>query len=249
MDIDTHGVEARLVDAYQEWLDELRLYAPQLLNSKYSNPYYISIPEGWFDEGRPRIMVVGEEGFGIWGCGKSGVPNHKEKPFYSIDEFDAIQKPNYDYLRSQLGKGHSSPLNKSPFWNRFRRASKFGICCWTNIDKIHKLSNEKCALSIKDQRALHSVNTRILNEEIKILQPTHIVFFGWHRISLRHELPELFNQIYPTGLADQSGWKETTIMSLKYNTIPCLFLYHPNWGIRKKGYEEKVDQVFTELFQ
>lgn len=143
------------------WLSELREYAPVLLTETYSNPYYTSIPEGWFETEKPRIMVVGEEGFGSWGCGKAGVIGDPENPFYSLEDISRIQAWNGNYLRSQLGQQNTHKKNNSPFWKRFRRVAEYGVCCWTNIDKIHCLSDSKCALTSKERALLHTTPTCI----------------------------------------------------------------------------------------
>ena len=237
-----------LTKMYLQWLHDLREAAPLLLSEQYSNPYYVGIPEEWFDTDRPRILIVGEEGFGSWGCGKAGVLNDSDNPFYSAEDIQPIQSFTTNYLRTQLGLQSTSAYNKSPFWNRVRRVAKYGVCCWTNIDKIHRLSNKRCALHKKERILLHTTLTRILLEEIAVLQPTHIVFFGWYGISLQHELPQLFEKLYPNGLKDDSVWKEKKIVSIDTEQYKTLFLYHPSWGYRNKGYERTVDEALKSMF-
>lgn len=92
-----------------------------------------------------------------------------------------------------------------------RNISKYGMCSWSNIDKIHVLSKGDCQLNEQDRIKLHSVNIQILNEEIEILQPTHIIFFGFYGISLKHECPDVFKELYPGGLGDNSKWFKTVV--------------------------------------
>lgn len=245
----TNTINRQLTARYMTWLSELREYAPVLLTETYSNPYYTSIPEGWFETEKPRIMVVGEEGFGSWGCGKAGVIGDPENPFYSLEDISRIQAWNGNYLRSQLGQQNTHKKNNSPFWKRFRRVAEYGVCCWTNIDKIHCLSDSKCALTSKERALLHTTPTCILREEIDLLAPTHIIFFGWYGISLRHELPDLFSELYPGGIGDGSVWRDSKIVPINGGKYKSLFLYHPAWGNRNKGYEEKADRALAELFR
>ena len=121
----------QLAKMYLQWLHDLREAAPLLLSEQYSNPYYVGIPEEWFDTDRPRILIVGEEGFGSWGCGKAGVLNDSDNPFYSAEDIQPIQSFTTNYLRTQLGLQSTSTYNKSPFWNRVRRVAKYGVCCGT----------------------------------------------------------------------------------------------------------------------
>lgn len=223
---------------YEKWLQELKEISPNLLGRKYSNPYFISIPEGWY-ESETRILVVGEKGFGTWGCGKKDAE-------VSAYEISKIQNFNRQYLGKQLGyiaMNSEDKKNASPFWRRFRAIYQYGICAWTNIDKIHLLKESNCRLSVKDRKALHSLPTKILQEEIKILQPTHIVFFGWYGVSLKYELPEVFNQLYPDGLGDSSVWYKS-VVAFEVDQKKYIFAYHPAWGVRQKGYEKKVLDVF-----
>lgn len=71
-----------------------------------------------------------------------------------------------------------------------------------NIDVINTKSVK--ALKQKDRKELHNCETRLLHEVIKLINPTHIIFFGWHNISLEHETPNLLNIAYPNGVADNS---------------------------------------------
>jgi hypothetical protein len=223
-----------LIDVYTTFLREIESNSPKLLGSTYSNPYFISIPENWFSSETPKILIVGEEGFGTYGCGKQGKPDE----LINYHEIKKIQNLNYTYLRKQLGID-SGEINSSPFWRRFREIAKCGKCAWSNIDKIHLLRNWNCRLSNKDRKLLHSINTRILQEEISILNPTHVVFFGWYGVSLQHELPSLFEKMYPNGLGDNSVWNKD-VVAFEENGRYYIFAYHPNWGCRHRGYEEKV---------
>lgn len=245
----TNAANEQLVARYVTWLSELRECAPILLTDKYSNPYYTSIPEGWFDTKGPKILIVGEEGAGLWGCGKAGTMGDSENPFYSPEDFSEIQALNYNYLRSQLGLQCTSKRNNSPFWNQVRKVSEYGVCCWTNIDKIHRLSDSKCALTSKKRTLLHATPTRILSEEIDILSPTHVIFFGWYGISLRHELPDLFSKLYPNGIRDSSVWRDSKIVSINGEAYKSLFRYHPAWGNRNRWYEAEVDKALAEFFK
>lgn len=62
----------KLVEVNRRFTKDIEETAPKLLESAYSNPYFISIPENWFTTKSPRILIVGEEGFGTYGCGKRG---------------------------------------------------------------------------------------------------------------------------------------------------------------------------------
>ena len=87
----------QLIDANIRFLKDIESNAAKLIGDKYSNPYFISIPENWFTTDSPRILVVGEEGFGTYGCGKQGVPQE----IIDCHDTEKIQNLNYTFLRKQ----------------------------------------------------------------------------------------------------------------------------------------------------
>lgn len=232
--------------AYKIWLEEIERKSPELLGEEYSNPYYMCVPKGWI-ESNIRIMIVGEEGFGKWGRGKSeGVCANDIEKIQTFCWNSLASYLDWENVNFQLyPNAYLFDFRNSPFWQRARKFYKYGICAWSNLDKIHILADKKCALSDSDKIKLYSIDTRILQDEIDVLNPTHIVFFGWYGISLQHELPELFAKIYPNGLGDNTLW-QNSVVNLKYNQRNYIFSYHPNWGIRRKGYENKVIEVFNK---
>lgn len=240
-------VNNALFESYSRWYCEVLEKCSLFLEEEYSNPYYICIPKGWFDN-KVRIMIVGEEGHGKWGCGKQ---NHE----ISGKDVSAIQTFNWSYLAKQLYNGeyeynlypeaYSEEWNRSAFWKRARKLSAYGVCAWTNIDKVHRLGFEKCALTEKERILLHSLDTRMLYEEIELLNPTHVVFFGWYGISLKHELQEIYEKLYVKSDDGRYIW-EKNIVPIDYNSRHYLFTYHPNWGYRQTGYEDRVIGEFEK---
>lgn len=228
---------------------------------KKSCPYYIQIPDNWFDK-ENRILIVGEEGSGD---GKIKNSDGTETEINISTEFEAalsvMQTFNYEYMRVQLGIETDPKIiethgkNNSPFWNRFRKIreiSEFGSIAWSNIDKIHNLNPKRKSyrLSESDRKALHSTKIAVLKNEIEILEPTMVVFFGWYNTSLKHELPDLYKQLYVKNEVGNYIWKNN-VVSFKHDNINYIFSYHPGWGCRQKdGYEEKVrDEVERRIRQ
>lgn len=233
-----------LAAVYRRWLAELKQLAPELLDagSRFSNPYYISTPAQWYSGDKPRILIVGEEGSGEWGCGKQ---NNALSP----DAFEAIQAYNRSYLAKQLGQlpMDGEKKNNSGFWRRMRAVSEYGVCAWSNIDKIHRLGKSHCKLSAREQKALHSTRTQVLKEEIEVLRPDLVVFFGWWRISLKHELPELFEILYPNGI---NGGFLGNLIRIDHDGLPFIFTYHPGWRNHKPAnYEKDVLKLICESLE
>lgn len=218
---------SELCRLYHKWETELK--DSQLVNEVYSHPYYLYIPDNWFDS-KYRIMIVGEEGFGV-------------KRFdITIEE---AQEFNRTYLSSQWDRKNPNYNVSSAFWRRIRKivglfdCSDFSIT-WTNLDKIHRSGKGNCRLRIQERIALHQTPTAILSKEIALLEPTHVIYFGWYGVSLQAELPQVFTELYPHGLGDSSGWEKEKIKVIVKDDTFHIFTYHPGWGQRTRGYEAKV---------
>lgn len=234
--------DLQLKKMYRQWLAEINQMEPDFLtNDDYSNPYFSCVPKNWF-ENDTRILIVGEEGFGQWGRGKEdGISPYDIDSIQTFCWSSLASYLDYD-LEYDLYPNASRYKNRySAFWNRARRLSELGICGWTNIDLIHHRANssKKCALTSEERIKLHSTHTRILAEQVKILEPTHVVYAGWYGDSLKYEFPELYMKLYPNGKDDYTVWKNK-VVSYEYEGVKHIFAYHPNWGIRRAGYEDKV---------
>lgn len=150
----------QLYEVYKVWEKELKAACPQLITKKYSHPYYLHIPDNRFVAGH-RILIVGEEGFG-------------SKQFdLSIEE---AQEFNRTYLAEQLGVGKK---NNSGFLQRIRRIAALPdvSVTRTNLDMIH-INGKECRLPKLEQTMLHQTPTAILSQEIRILEPDIVVYFG-----------------------------------------------------------------------
>lgn len=235
-------LDLALKKAYGKWLKELEQTAPYMLHDPwYSNPYFTCVPKHWCSS-PVRIQIVGEEGFGKWARGRDTV---------LPSEIGKIQTFCWSSLASYLDYGKEYSLYpeaetfkrmRSPFWLRARRLSAYGICSWSNQDLIHRRTDRKCALSESDRLNLHSVDTKILGKEIEILKPTHVVLFGWYGLTIQQEIPALFRELYPNGLGENHVWYKN-VVHREIEGIHYIAAYHPNWGIRQKGYEAKLMQV------
>lgn len=219
----------QLYRVYQDWEKELKDACPQLIKKEYSHPYYLHIPDDWFDA-EYRILIVGEEGFG-------------NKQFdLPIEEAQAF---NRNYLLQQLTSGAD---NRSPFWQRIRKIAALpgASITWTNLDMIH-LNGKKCRLTKHEQTLLHKTPTAILSEEIRILEPNIVVYFGWYRKSLqaelRDELVPVFDSLYPDGMP---GWEPQKIRAIRHGEVCHIFTYHPGWRNKGKDYENKVMQLIQD---
>ncbi|MBM6921811.1 hypothetical protein H6A12_11690 [Phocea massiliensis] len=216
----------KLLQVY--WLWEQTL-CPLLRTKAFSYPYYLNIPDHWY-ESTYRILIVGEEGRG--------------KKQYDLP-IEKVQEWIQGYLSAQLnGEDRTKRYKKngSRFWRRVQEIDRLfeGIShsiVWTNLDKIHHSGTQKCTLSKRERERLHNIS--ILSKEIEILNPTHVIYFGWYGYSLQQELPDVCNKLYPKGLSDHSEWKTEKMAKYVVDGRHHIFTYHPNWRRRPKDYEEK----------
>ena len=230
-----------LLEYYLEWSKNLDV---ELLKDAFSNPYYIKTPSDWWEK-KYRIMIVGEEGAGGWGAGKTKWNPQTKDGIEKIMEYNSTQTYVQTVKRGEYWfGGEKYVLNNGQFWNRIRKIcdlSEDVTVVWNNIDKIHRLGNKgtKCKLTDKQRMLLHK--ERILSKEIEILQPTIVVFFGWHWRSLECELPNIYDMVYQKYL--ENG-------SVPFRIEKNIFSLHPNAKKigRTKAYGKKVlEQVKTLL--
>ena len=235
-------INKRLLRLYIQWAQELKGNCSELLNDNYSNPYYVSIPNGW-ETAKNRIMVIGKEGYstGAWGKWKG----------LSVDSIDELQEYNYEVMMSNIDRHQCNEYEKrkGAFWGRMRRIyQEFDCSCiWNNLDKIHhktceNVKKNNSPLTCKEQKILHSTPTKILKNEIEILKPTMVVFFGWYTYSLSSELPYVAELLVESGW-DKANWQQD-IPVIEVGNIKYIFTYHPNR--KPKAYEQLVIDTIRE---
>lgn len=220
-------MQKELNELYKKWLNDVEDKCPEFLSDNYSNPYFVSIPDGWVNA-KHKIMIVGEEGYGKWGYGKADG--------WAASDIEKIQQYNYDAVTQIIERGS----DRRKFWQRFIKIYNLGFpCIWNNIDKIHYLQKRKGSfkLTYEERLLLHSTEIKILKEEIEILKPDVVVFFGWYGASLAKELPAIYAMLYPDGNEDL--WKNS-FYKITDNNINYIFTYHPSWRRKPANYEAEV---------
>lgn len=243
-----------LKNKYKEWVKQLELSCKDLLvNENYSNPYYVGLQDCWCNK-NTRVLIVGEEGYFYNNSGNGKLASKgKDKEYAAVryNDIDTLMSWAADCLEKQLQEeAYESKFeycrNSSAFWTwvralykEKRNSAAFG---WTELDKICKeKSNEmgQCCLSAREEERLHSTEIKILNEEITILDPTHIIFLGWHRKSLKAEMPDLYKKLY----SFEEDWRKDKLIALDFNNKKFIFSYHPN------GLGKEFRNNFVELYK
>lgn len=254
---------SQLTTVYEKWLNELKSSHPYLLeNDRYSNPYYLYIPKEW-QAAENRIMIVGEEGYGEWGCGKQSGWT-EDAHAWSSDSYNDIRLYHRDLMLSQtkfkdifFNSKDINPLYNTEeyrnfatwfnelykrekpfntnFWQRIYSIysiEKNTAIIWNNLDKIFARKEDttkRCALTYTDRVNLHSVSTKLLEEEIKITQPTIVIFNGWYGTSIKAELRKIYDKFYES--APLKEWEDHRICTVTDITdngaIRYVCAYHP----------------------
>lgn len=155
-----------LTSVYKKWLNELRSAHPYLLDEgirndaekKYSNPYYFYIPKEWATA-KNRIMIIGEEGYGNWGCGKQygwkeNTPPWSADSYYDIRLYhrDLIlsQTKYYDLLAKRediLGLGKTDEYRDFAIWfDKLYHRKPFNTDFWRRIKAVYDLVRDNGAI-------------------------------------------------------------------------------------------------------
>ena len=245
----------KLNDIYQLWGNQLKQLDKtdiDLCSSIYSKPYYISIPEKWFERDMVRVMIVGQEGRGDW-----KQEGWRDLQPENLADIEKIKEWHKGYLGRQLGENKSEEYNynNSSFWQRFRKINELEncVCCWNNLDKIHRNGKVKCALTDEERKKLHSTEKKVLDEEINILNPNIVVFFGYseRESALKAELESVANKFYGKEKKDYEKLYEQKIYKVIEGVRTYIFTNHPAWRnqYKPKNYEDNVILALREAIK
>jgi|SaaInlV_125m_DNA_1040241.scaffolds.fasta_scaffold124017_1 hypothetical protein len=180
-----------------------------------AGPLLMSIQDNYLER-ENRLLIVGQETNG-WG-------------YYSSKIVEGME----NYARFNFGSNYKS----SPFWNVTRKIEhllsnpKFS-CAWTNVSKFDVDGN----MPIGENAKLISKVDDLLKEEIKILNPTMVIFFTGPKLDSR--LLKLFPNIsFEEG---SLGLNKRQFAKLKHELLPASTFrtYHPKY-LRIKGLENLV---------
>lgn len=227
---------AKLKSLYATWINEVKASFPEAFSDvNFSNPYFIGVPHEWFTS-KKRVLVVFENGFGRGG-------NYKDKGI-KYDKIGYLMRTNLFDFEQYM----KEPVrNEHPYWTRFRNIKEEDVTyTYTAMDKIAVRHDTLSNLKKEDRIKLHSIPIKILAEEINILKPTLVFFFGWHESALKIELPSVYEKLYPNGEGDDSLWLDTCV-NIEDNGVDYIFSYSPfapYWKNKPDNYEKTVYDLF-----
>ena len=223
-------MNAEIRSIYSRFQQTLQENAPEFfIEKEYSNMFCIGVPDGW-KKSAMRVMIVGQEG--AWG-------NLEE----TWEDIKKLQDWSKEFQYDQLYEiKYGNKKNYRSFWKRFRFFSeelqkmKDVSFCYANIDAF---CYQRHALKPDQREKLHGAAIiQVLREIVKMTEPTHVIFFGWHNVTLKHEFPEMYETLCPKGkyipkdFIDKGAIVSSTSVM---NGINFIVTYHPSFVISRTG--------------
>lgn len=244
-------MQRHLTETYRNWWQEVSQIGFD--DKKYSNPFYCGIPDNWVDS-PIRIMICGEEGYGSW-----------NKEVLKATDIIELQKHCLKYVNGTRENSNVFTNTRSAFWRRFKqieflqpnlkiRETKGKTASipviWTDCDKIcaadcHN-NGKNGQLSGPERITLHSVNTKILEKEVEILEPTHVVFLGWYTHSLTKNSLNYYSNKKESD--DKYNYPlDIKTISVDERTIKLYYLYHPGLRNNRDKYSKDIEKTILDI--
>ena len=236
-----------ILKAYDEYKKSLEKYAPELLDkNNFSTIFCTGVPTVEFgfpidwDKATNRILIIGQEAW--WTTNKDLFSCFKNTQEWVLKyERCQLYETNWPYAMYINGaKYEDTTKNTGAFWSKFRKVEE--CCdksntafCYANIDAICDLKAKKGKMD-KHRDKLHATDIyQIMRKVIEIIAPTVVILFGWHDLSLRHEIPELIdnnNDLYPNGKWNTQNFQQMNkVYKQTIDGRTYFMTYHPRcWG-------------------
>ena len=185
-------INKSLIELQGKWYgalpDEYKNYG------EVSSPFCLGVSEETareVREGRPLLMLVGEEPRNWWF--NYGSHHHEsdleylqgyaiayyEKQVYGLTR----EVGGHDYYKEYSGgRNPFARKNTSMFWSFIKRLHERYAIVWNNLDKLHRIKDGKTVLiSEAEERLLHSIKPdgkTLLLGEIDLVKPDRVIFLG-----------------------------------------------------------------------
>lgn len=221
-----------LSDFYRSRLDGLRAFSASLDDDDdYDGPFLMADPPPNFIQSRHRVLIIGQETNG-WIGGFCGT--NEEDLSHNIDT----------YKQFNFGENYQSPF--------FQYAHKIvadltdnDLWMWSNVFKFGKASGK--GTPPEKINHLEIMHFNVLCEEIRILNPTCVVFMTGpdYDCFLEQRIPNVL--LSPIG---KFGLRQMARVSSKFLPEASYRIYHPGYGNRDvEMYQETLDLVRTDYSQ
>lgn len=227
--MELNRVELALKEIYDGW---------QLGNEKENNGYSamfrMGFPDEYIDSGRPLLMYVGQEDL--------NGDDYKTQEWVRKYQIVQLKKKN-DILPKEK-------VNKSPFWNFFRRLCKSEYdVVWNNLNKFLKDDHKKY---IEEKEAVnfnmaYGIGGKsVLQREIAQLMPKVILFVIGPKREYIDSLAAAFS-VDPSILYLHKPSHEALVHDISnllgLEGVTVLWTYHPAYLQRIKAYNNALQDI------
>lgn len=221
------------------------------LAGKCSLPLLLHIGPSWGGGSQKRVLVVGQEtlawqfrpGEYEWKYGL--VTSYPELvAIRGIDHIDVLMD---GYRRFEFAKYETAHAN-SPFWRAFREFNSLSgtSTLWTNLVRC-SVNNGSVIRNCTEAQLDHLLSAQrgVLAKEIRLLQPTAVVFFtgpNYDRILCDEFLDLSFHAV--------QGHKERQFSKVQAKGLPSrsFRVYHPGYLVRSRRWNwiNELKQLVVE---
>lgn len=248
-----NSMNAQLYDIYQDWKSsippEKNLYhalsAPLLLN--VTSDYIVA---------KKKVLVIGQETFGWeWTSElQARFPDYPEPlPYgevFTLHDFvfgnDSVEALMWGYREFGFAK-RQPKTHSSPFWRAFRHITNVANVAgmWTNLSRSDFNGKSILKAPKEIRNFIASAQRKLLNAEIKILQPDFCIFFSGPIYD------EFMNEVLgEVKFVNFPGNSIRTLAMLESESLPSRSIrtYHPGYLSRVKQWS-LLDQIKNEIEQ
>ncbi len=237
-------MSVQLID-YSKYVEAARLL-PTRLRRKASAPLLVSPRSGWTTSST-RILVIGQETNG-WGGNGSSVGGSR---LSSLDHFCLNESGVADMLRAYVSFDFASSYShrNSAFWRAFRLlesevAHEGVLAMWTNLFKVDVGGSVVRGCNEKTRKLLREAQAGVLAEEVRVLDPTVVVFFTGPTYD--EEIGHAFGKP-----EFHSLWSDRPVREAAQLISPLLprlsfRMYHPNYLQRSRRWRQ-LSELASEI--
>ena len=243
-------MQTKLIEAYLKFKEESTL--PETLQERLSAPLLLKVSNTWV-KNKKRVLIVGQETLG-WNFRKG---QHYKWPYDPISSFkdfkmidDSINAMVHGYSFFEFAKHHRN--YSSPFWRAYRQVRKKigdeidGIntsVLWSNLFRMSLDGGSVIKNgSLEEISNIRTSSAGLLKAEIKILNPTSIIFFTG---------PDYNNSLYSefenSTLIPFKSYDINQTSYVKHEVLPekTIRTYHP--GYLNRGKWDIVNQIIETI--
>lgn len=227
--MELNHVELALKEIYDGWQ-----FGNEKENNGYSAMFRMGFPDEYIDSDRPLLMYVGQE----------DLNGNEGKTQEWVRKYQIVQlKKSNDILPNEK-------VNKSPFWNFFRRLCKSEYdVVWNNLNKFLK-DDHKTHIEEKDavnfNTAYGTAGKSVFQREIACLKPDVILLVIGPKREYIEALASAFS-VDPSMLYQHKPSREALVHDISnllgLEGVTVLWTYHPAYLQRIKAYNNALQDI------